>query len=203
MSTSIINQENVSPLNDEQKSDSLETKGLKRKLDTTATDNETPNKRIKLTHDKPVLQIKLLSDDARIPTKGSILAAGYDLYSAEDKVIKANDKGLVKTDLSIGLPVGCYGRIAPRSGLAYKNFIDIGAGVIDGDYRGPVGVVMFNHDKQDFKVTKGMRVAQLILERYVHDAEIKCVDELTDTLRGDGGFGSTGLTDDNKDSKQN
>ena len=93
--------------------------------------------------------------------------------------------------------------IAPRSGLAYKNFIDIGAGVIDGDYRGPVGVVMFNHDKQDFKVTKGMRVAQLILERYVHDAEIKCVDELSDTVRGDGGFGSTGLTDDNKDSKQN
>ncbi len=88
---------------------------------------------------------------------------------------------------------------APRSGLAAKHHIDIGAGVIDGDYRGPVGVVMFNLANKPFQVTKGMRVAQLILERYEWRTVLKEVEELDDTLRGDGGFGSTGLVDKQKE----
>ena len=86
-----------------------------------------------------VLQVAKLSDNATIPSRGSATAAGYDLYSAEDCVIPARGKGLVKTDIQIKVPHGTYGRIAPRSGLAWKNHIDIGAGVVDEDYRGNVG----------------------------------------------------------------
>ena len=82
--------------------------------------------------------------------------------------------------------------LAPRSGLAVKNFIDVGAGVVDYDYRGNVGVVLFNHADEDFTVHKGDRVAQLILER-ISMAAAEEVQELSDTVRGAGGFGSTGV----------
>ena len=140
----------------------------------------------------PVLEVKRLSDNATIPTRGSPLSAGYDLASAEHTVIKAGSKGIVKTDLSIACPEGTYARIAPRSGLAVKKFIDVGAGVVDADYRGPVGVVLFNFGNEDFVVEKGDRVAQLILEK-VSMAEAVETAELTDTERGAGGFGSTGV----------
>ena len=93
------------------------------------------------------------------------MAAGYDLKSAYNVVVPAEGKALVKTDIQIQLPSGCYGRVAPRSGLAWKIFINVGAGVIDEDYRGNVGVVLFNHAKADFNVAKGYRIAQLICER--------------------------------------
>ncbi|GFH24609.1 dUTPase domain-containing protein [Haematococcus lacustris] len=96
------------------------------------------------------------------------------LLNAHDCVIPARGKELVKTDISIKLPRGTYGRVAPRSGLAVKKFIDTGAGVIDEDYRGPVGVLLFNHSDQDF-------------------ADVLEVDDLDETLRGAGGFGSTGI----------
>ena len=81
---------------------------------------------------------------------------------------------------------------APRSGLALKHSIDTGAGVIDYDYRGPVGVILFNHGDVDFPIAKGDRVAQLILER-ISMAPVQEVTELSETLRGEGGFGSTGV----------
>lgn len=86
---------------------------------------------------------------------------------------------------------GCYGRIAPRSGLAWKNHIDVGAGVIDEDYRGNIGVVLFNHSDQEFKVTKGDRIAQLICQRIDYPV-LQEVTNLDNTSRGAGGFGSTG-----------
>lgn len=95
------------------------------------------------------------------------------------------------TDIQIELPQQCYGRIAPRSGLAAKNFIDVGAGVVDEDYRGNIGVVMFNHADTAFEVKKGDRIAQLICERIFYPT-IEEVDKLSDTVRGAGGFGSTG-----------
>ena len=116
---------------------------------------------------------------------------GYDLAAAHDTIIPARGKGLVKTDLSIAIPWGTYARVAPRSGLALKQFIDTGAGVIDYDYRGPVGVVLFNHAETDFEVKRGDRVAQLILEKIVM-AEVQEVEDLDETSRGAGGFGSTG-----------
>lgn len=98
---------------------------------------------------------------------------------------------MVKTDIQIEVPEGTYGRVAPRSGLAWKNSIDVGAGVIDQDYRGNVGVILFNYSDIDFEIKKGDRIAQLICERIVHPVVVEA-ETLTDTTRGAGGFGSTG-----------
>ncbi|XP_057225877.1 deoxyuridine 5'-triphosphate nucleotidohydrolase, mitochondrial isoform X1 [Malurus melanocephalus] len=137
------------------------------------------------------LRFTKLSENAFAPSRGSARAAGYDLYSAYDCVIPPMEKAVVKTDIQIALPSGCYGRVAPRSGLAAKHFIDVGAGVIDEDYRGNVGVVLFNFGKETFEVKKGDRIAQLICER-IYYPELEEVEALDDTERGDGGFGSTG-----------
>lgn len=137
------------------------------------------------------LRFAKLSEHAFAPTRGSEKAAGFDLRSAYDYTVPARGKELVKTDIQIEVPDGCYGRVAPRSGLAVKNFIDVGAGVIDQDYRGNVGVVLFNHSEIPFEVKKGDRIAQLICERITYP-EIVEVDTLTNTERGAGGFGSTG-----------
>ena len=101
------------------------------------------------------LEIKLHSDTAQIPTRGSTDAAGYDLYSAEEKVVLARGKMLIDTQISITTPPRTYGRIAPRSGLAAKNMIAMGAGVVDADYRGVVFILLFNHSDEDFKVKQG------------------------------------------------
>ncbi|NXG89818.1 DUT protein, partial [Stercorarius parasiticus] len=137
------------------------------------------------------LRFTKLSANASAPSRGSARAAGYDLYSAYDCVIPPMEKAVVKTDIQIALPSGCYGRVAPRSGLAAKHFIDVGAGVIDEDYRGNVGVVLFNFGKETFEVKKGDRIAQLICERICYP-ELEEVQTLDDTERGEGGFGSTG-----------
>lgn len=111
--------------------------------------------------------------------------------SAYDKEIPAQGKACIMTDIQVQLPEGCYGRVAPRSGLSWKNHLDVGAGVIDRDYRGNVGVVLFNHAQTAYEVKKGDRIAQLICERILYP-EIEEAEELTDTIRGEGGFGSTG-----------
>ena len=100
------------------------------------------------------------------------------------------------TGLSISFPSGLYARIAPRSGLALKKFIDVGAGVVDSDYHGKVGVVLFNHGDQDFVVKMGDRIAQLILEK-IDTPPVEEVQGLDDTVRGTGGFGSTGVKSSN------
>ncbi|OAL22055.1 deoxyuridine 5'-triphosphate nucleotidohydrolase [Fonsecaea multimorphosa] len=140
---------------------------------------------------QPPLLIKKLSADASTPTRGSAFAAGYDLYASRPTTIPQRGKALVSTDLSIATPEGTYGRIAPRSGLASKHFIDTGAGVIDADYRGEVKVLLFNHSEVDFQVNKGDRIAQLVLER-IYTPEIVEVENLEESVRGAGGFGSTG-----------
>ena len=131
--------------------------------------------------------------DATVPTKGSLGAAGFDLYAVADATIKFGDRGLVKTGIALQIPNDCYARVAPRSGLTYKNGIDVGAGVIDCDYRSEVGVILFNHSNDDFEVHKGDRIAQLIFEKiYNCTPELVAYSELTDTSRGLDGFGSTG-----------
>ena len=138
------------------------------------------------------LKVQKLSNNAALPKRSTAGAAGYDLCAAHDCVIPAGGKGLVKTGLAISFPAGLYARIAPRSGLALKKFIDVGAGVVDADYRGDVGVVLFNHGDQDFPVKMGDRIAQLILER-IDTPPVKEVQDLTGTVRGVSGFGSTGI----------
>ena len=144
--------------------------------------------RVKLDDSK--LQVVKLSENATPPTRGSPLAAGYDLYSAEDTSVPARGKTLVKTDLQIRVPRGTYGRVAPRSSLAWKSHIDIGAGVVDEDYRGNVGVVMFNHGDTEFVVKKGDRIAQLVCEKIAYP-KLEILKTLDNTERGEGGFGST------------
>ena len=144
---------------------------------------------------KEVLQInvKKLSENATIPTQGTAFAAGYDLYAAEDSIIVCGSRKLVKTNVSMEITPGYYGRIAPRSGLAYKNGIDVLAGVIDSDYRGDIGVILYNTDKNiDFVVKKGDRIAQIIFEA-CYSATLNEVKNLDNTLRQSGGFGSTGV----------
>ncbi|KAH9824152.1 dUTP pyrophosphatase [Melampsora americana] len=134
------------------------------------------------------LQVQRLSPNATLPTKGSLQAAGYDLYASADMLIAAGGRAVVPTDLIIAVPPSTYGRVAPRSGLAVKHGINTGAGVIDEDYRGPVGVVLFNHSQEDFQVRKGDRVAQLVIEQILTPA----MQSMEQTERGSGGFGSTG-----------
>ncbi|KAI1078322.1 dUTPase-like protein [Whalleya microplaca] len=152
------------------------------------TTEETPVPKIEQS---PPLLIKKLSEKARLPTRGSAFAAGYDVYASQATVVPARGKALVETDISIAVPAGTYGRIAPRSGLAAKHFIDTGAGVIDADYRGPVKVLLFNHSEADFAVAEGERVAQLVVER-IYTPDVVEVAELDASVRGAGGFGSTG-----------
>jgi dUTP pyrophosphatase len=138
------------------------------------------------------LRVKRLSDNAILPTRGSEWSAGYDLSAAKAVTIPVGGRSIVPTDLSIACPAGTYGRIAPRSGLTVKHGIHVGAGVIDADYRGPVGVVLFNLGDQEFCIQPGDRIAQLVLEQILM-APVEEVEELGATVRGAGGFGSTGI----------
>src|SRR6185312_11404257 len=96
------------------------------------------------------LLVKKLSEHAKLPVRGSFHAAGYDLFSAHDTKIAPHGKALIQTDISMAIPSGYYGRIAARSSLGNKH-IDVGAGVIDEDYRGPVGVLLYNHSNETFE----------------------------------------------------
>tara|TARA_Y100000034_G_scaffold44524_1_gene54635 strand:+ start:1794 stop:2219 length:426 start_codon:yes stop_codon:yes gene_type:complete len=137
------------------------------------------------------VQIKKLHDDSHIPSRNSAGDAGYDLYAIGHDVIKAGERQLVSTGISISIPRGYYGRVAPRSGLALRDGIDVLAGVIDAGYRGEVGVILMNLGDKNFAFRKGDRIAQLIIEK-CHEVEWQEVDELNGTARGDGGFGSSG-----------
>jgi dUTP pyrophosphatase len=138
------------------------------------------------------LRFERTCGEARVPTKATPGSAGFDLYSVEDVVILSGDRARVSTGLRIALPEGCYGRIAPRSGLALKYFIDVGAGVIDPDYRGDLSVLLFNFSKENFWVKKGDRIAQLIVEKVFECNLVECQTLNDFTVRGAFGFGSTG-----------
>ena len=150
-----------------------------------------------LMGNRQVLKCVKLTDNARIPTRGTYRSVGHDLYSAYEYTIRAGGQALVKTDLQIAMPPGCYGRIASRSSLAHLHGIHVGAGVIDPDYRGNVGAVLFNLSSQDYVVSKGDRCAQIILEQ-AYVPFIVEVESLPETSRGTGSFGSTGRGE-NKD----
>ncbi len=141
------------------------------------------------------IKIKKLNENATIPTYGSLYAAGADLYACieEDTVIKSGETKLIKTGLAIELPIGYAAFIYARSGLASKRGLAPAnkVGVIDCDYRGEIMVALHNHSDVQQTVAKGERVAQMVIAPYI-TAEFTEVDELSDTARGDGGFGSTG-----------
>ena len=137
---------------------------------------------------------KKLSEEAVLPTYGSEYAAGADLYSCSEKVdIAAGETVLIHTGIAIELPVGYVGLVYARSGLASKRGLAPAnkVGVIDCDYRGEIMVALHNHGTETQTVEKGERIAQLVIAPYF-TADFCEVEELSDTVRGEGGFGSTG-----------
>ena len=191
--TNTQNQENINP---RKKSKQIQEKPI---LPIESSEKMNPSKtQQKINQLKTETQINFhkLSENAYTPTLGSNQSAGYDLYAAYDLEIPVGHRKLVKTDLQISLPENTYGRIAPRSGLAYKFGIDVMAGVIDRDYRGNVGVLLVNLDfmnNESFVVKKGDRIAQLVIEKcYLDTNLVEFHESLEETERGQGGFGSTG-----------
>ena len=138
----------------------------------------------------PNLIVSKLSDIAIIPRCGSLYAAGLDLYTPTAGIVEPGQRLLVKLDIAIELPQGTFGHILPRSGLALKNGIHIGAGVIDEDYRGNVGVLLFNLGEEPYVFNVGDRIAQLVVKPYTRVNVFENV--LSESERGSGGFGSSG-----------
>jgi dUTP pyrophosphatase len=133
---------------------------------------------------------------AKVPAKANPLDAGFDLYAIEDCTIQPQSSQMVDTGIIIEIPEDCYARIAPRSGLAAKNGIDVLAGVVDCTFRGRVKVILINHGVNPFVVSKGDRIAQMIFEKIYSPLSIQVVSDVKDlqsTERGAGGFGSTGV----------
>lgn len=140
------------------------------------------------------IKLKKLSDNAIMPTYGTEYSAGADLYSGMDDVtINPNETVFIHTDISIEIPVGLVGLIYARSGMACKKGVAPAnkVGVIDSDYRGEIMVALYNHSDKPVTVAKGDRVAQLVIAPYIK-ATFEEVEDLEDTVRGEGGFGSTG-----------
>lgn len=140
-------------------------------------------------------EVKRLTETAKIPTRGSTHAAGWDIYADEDVTIHPGKSNVVSTGISIASPDGTYTQLAPRSGLALRNGIDVGAGICDSDYRGEIKVILFNHiEDTPFEVHRGDRICQMIIKPYVVYGQLTEVNKFTcDTQRGHKGFGSTGM----------
>ncbi|MGF7060038.1 dUTP diphosphatase [Brassicibacter mesophilus] len=139
------------------------------------------------------IKIKRINNSAKLPEYAHDGDAGMDLFSIEEKVIEAGEVALIHTGIKIELPQGTEAQIRPRSGLALKNSITVlnTPGTIDEGYRGEIGVILINHGKESFKVEKEMKVAQMVIKP-VFKVKILEVDDLSDTERAEGGFGSTG-----------
>lgn len=140
------------------------------------------------------LKVKKLNEDAIIPNFAHKGDAGMDLYSIEKVIIPKNETRLIKTGISIELPHMTEAQVRPRSGIALKHSITVlnSPGTIDEGYRGEIGVILINHGKEDFVVEKHMKIAQMVIKP-IYEIHIEEVKDLSDTERGNGGFGSTGM----------
>ena len=142
------------------------------------------------------IEVKMLSKTAKLPTRGTSGSAGYDLYAdiEEDIEIQPHTTVKISTGIAVAIPEGYFGGIFARSGLATKQGLTLanGTGVVDSDYRSNVIVALHNSSNEPQKVLKGSRIAQLIVIPYL-PLDFTIVDELEETYRGEGGFGSTGL----------
>ncbi|ALC89717.1 deoxyuridine 5'-triphosphate nucleotidohydrolase [Bacillus sp. FJAT-18017] len=140
------------------------------------------------------LKVKLVHKDAKLPIRANPGDAGLDLYSAEEKIIKPGESALVRTGIIIELPEDTEAQVRPRSGLALRHSITVlnSPGTIDEGYRGEVKVILINHGKEEFRVERQMRIAQMIIAP-VTKVKIQEVIEITSSDRGEGGFGSSGI----------
>jgi len=146
------------------------------------------------------IKIKKINPEAIIPHYSHEGDAGMDIYSCEDVVIKANQRALVSTGLAIELPEGYVSLIWDKSGIASKFGITKMAGVIEHTYRGEYKILLFNTSNQDYIIKKGQKIAQLLVQPII-TAEVEEAQELSETSRGEGGFGSTGLTKNDQQNK--
>ena len=137
-----------------------------------------------------LLRFKPLDPKAVLPRRGSVLAAGLDVCSIEDVELQPKQRAAVRTGLAVAIPPGFYGRVAPRSGLAAKNGLDVLAGVIDSDYRGEICCVLYNTGDEVIVLPSGSKICQLIVEQIITPEAVWVID-LDQTARGAGGFGST------------
>ncbi len=140
------------------------------------------------------LKVKLIHKDALLPFRANPGDAGLDLFAAEEKLIKPGEAELISTGIMLELPEGTEAQVRPRSGLALKHSVTVlnSPGTIDEGYRGEVKIILINHGKEDFKVEKHMRIAQMVIAP-VAIVHITQVEELADSARGAGGFGSSGI----------
>lgn len=140
------------------------------------------------------LKIKRLSDAAVIPQYAHPGDAGLDLVSIEAQTILPGESRLIKTGIAIELPENMEAQVRPRSGLALKHQITVlnTPGTIDAGYRGEICVILINHGTQAFQVEPGMRIAQMVIASFMR-VTVEAVEVLEDTVRSDGGFGSTGV----------
>jgi dUTP pyrophosphatase len=139
------------------------------------------------------LKVKLIKEDAKLPQYANPGDAGLDLFSVEEKIIKPGEFALIATGICLELPPGTEAQVRPRSGLALKHGVTVlnSPGTIDEGYRGEVKVMLINHGKKEFKVEKHMRIAQMVVAPVTRMNVIE-VEEISDSVRGEGGFGSTG-----------
>ena len=140
------------------------------------------------------LKVKKLDELAIIPCYAHKGDAGLDLFSIDELTINAGESKLIHTGISIELPSGTEAQIRPRSGLALKHQITVlnSPGTIDETYRGEIGIILINHGKNSFQVTKGMKIAQMVIASFL-PVKVEEVDQLSTTERDSGGFGSTGI----------
>lgn len=137
------------------------------------------------------LEFQRLDPRAVLPTRGSEAAAGLDIYSIEPVRLEPGQRVVARTGLAVAIPEGFYGRLAPRSGLATKNGLDVLAGVIDPDYRGEIGCLVYNAGNESVELPEQSKICQLIIEK-ISTPRAVWADDLSVTVRGAGGFGSTG-----------
>src|SRR6266576_2455011 len=140
--------------------------------------------------DAATLSFKKLDKCATLPSRGSLYSAGLDLYSLEDMTIAPKQRILARTGLAVAIPEGYYGRIAPRSGLALRTGLDVLSGVIDADYRGEIGCLLYNTGDETINLPAQSKICQLIIEKII-TPEAVWAEEIDETDRGSGGFGST------------
>jgi deoxyuridine 5'-triphosphate nucleotidohydrolase len=137
------------------------------------------------------LTFKRLDPRATLPSRGSSLSAGLDIYAIEDLTIRPQERHLARTGLAVAIPEGYYGRLAPRSGLATHKGLDTLAGVIDADYRGEIGCLLYNAGDETIHLPAESKICQLIIEKII-TPNAAWADDISGTERGSGGFGSTG-----------
>lgn len=144
-------------------------------------------------HDQ--IKVEMMDHAYAIPDKGTEFSVGYDLYAAEDSVIRPLDKKLIRTGIKLHMPIGIEAQVRSRSGLAAKHgvFVLNSPGTIDPDYKGEVQVILFNTGHMPFDIERGDRIAQLVFHSYL--SPVINTGTIKYSIRGEGGFGSTGIND--------